>query len=285
MWAVSCKQPTFYTIRIIVIVPTWRVYMEFVVSAHTDIGIKKKTNQDSVLLQVARTDVGNVAFGVVCDGMGGLAKGELASSTLIKEFATWFQTGLRDMLEEGNMSEQRLYEEWRNIIISINQKITNYGNDNRINLGTTTVGVLIYNGHYYAFNVGDSRLYRINNKLTQVTKDQSYIQREMDAGRMTPEQAKTDPQRNVLLQCVGASAIVEPDFFSGDANVNDVFMLCSDGFRHVITPEEIFQYLNPLALVSEDNMKINAKYLTDLDKYRMENDNISVALIKVVEEV
>ena len=259
--------------------------MEFIVSAHTDIGIKKKTNQDSVLLQVAKTDVGNVALGVVCDGMGGLAKGELASATLIKEFASWFQMGLRDMLEEGDFSEQKLYDLWRDIIITTNQKITNYGNDNRINLGTTTVGVLIYKEQYYAFNVGDSRLYRLNNRLEQITKDQSYIQREMDAGRMTKEQAMVDPQRNVLLQCVGASAIVEPDFFTGKVNVNDVFMLCSDGFRHVISEEEIYQYLNPVALVSEENMKVNAKYLTDLDKYRMEKDNISVALIKAVQEV
>lgn len=254
--------------------------MEFLVTAHSDIGIKKKTNQDSVLLQVARTDVGNVAFGVVCDGMGGLAKGELASATLIKAFANWFQSGLKEMLET-NFQENRLYDQWRDIITTQNQAITNYGNENRFNLGTTVVGVLVYNGRYYAMNVGDSRLYLIQDQLYQVTKDQSYIQREMDAGRMTPEQAEVDPQRNVLLQCVGASTVVIPDFFSGEAKTNDVFMLCSDGFRHVITPEEIYQYLNPEALVNEDAMKANSVYLTDLDKYRMEKDNISVALIKV----
>lgn len=254
--------------------------MEFLVTAHSDIGIKKKTNQDSVLLQVARTDVGNVAFGVVCDGMGGLAKGELASATLIKAFANWFQSGLKEMLE-STFHENKLYDQWRDIITTQNQAITNYGNENRFNLGTTVVGVLLYNNRYYAMNVGDSRLYLIRDKLYQITKDQSYIQREMDAGRMTPEQAEVDPQRNVLLQCVGASTIVVPDFFSGEAKSSDVFMLCSDGFRHVITSDEIYQYMNPNALINEDAMKANSVYLTDLDKYRLEKDNISVALIKV----
>jgi serine/threonine protein phosphatase PrpC len=253
--------------------------MEFLVTAHSDIGIRKKTNQDSVLLQVAKTDVGNVAFGVVCDGMGGLAKGELASATVIKALANWFQTDLKQMLET-EFSEKRLYDQWTNIITTQNQSITNYGNENRFNLGTTLVAVLIYNNRYYAVNVGDSRLYLIRNNLNQITKDQSYVQREMDAGRMTPEQAKTDSQRNVLLQCVGASSVVVPDFFSGEVSANDVFMLCSDGFRHLITPEEIYQYFNPTVLTDEDKMKASAVYLTDLNKYRQEKDNISVALIK-----
>ena len=253
--------------------------MEFFVTAHSDIGIKKKTNQDSVLLQVAKTDVGSVAFGLICDGMGGLSKGELASATVIKAFANWFQSGLKELLEEG-FQENHLYDQWREIIEQQNQRITNYGNYNRISLGTTVVGVLIFNNRYYAINVGDSRLYLIRDSLQQITKDQSYIQREMDAGRMTPEQAKIDPQRNVLLQCVGASTVVVPDFFSGEVNQGDVFMLCSDGFRHVITGEEIYQYLNPQVLINEETMKTNSVYLTDLDKYRQEKDNISVALIK-----
>ena len=81
--------------------------MDFLISAHSDIGIKKSTNQDSVLIQVAQTKYGKVAFGVVCDGMGGLAKGELASATLIKEFAKWFMEDLKILLAEG-FSEDKL---------------------------------------------------------------------------------------------------------------------------------------------------------------------------------
>lgn len=253
--------------------------MKFLVTAHSDVGIRKKTNQDSVLLQVAQTGLGDIAFAAVCDGMGGLAKGELASATLIKALAQWFQEDFKEILKEG-FTEKALYDSWTELILDYGKRIQDYGRCNGFNLGTTCAAVLLVNNRYYIVNVGDSRVYKINKTLEQLTKDQTYIQREMDAGRMTPEEAKVDPQRNVLLQCVGASDYIEPDFFSGEINENDVFMLCSDGFRHIITPEEIYQYLNPAMLVTEANMLENAKYLTDLNKYRLEEDNISVALIK-----
>lgn len=254
--------------------------MSYLVSAYTDVGIRKKTNQDSVLIQVAQTSLGDIAFGVMCDGMGGLVKGELASATLIRSFSEWFQNEFPEILRRG-FSQQALYAHWRNLILTQARKIGDYGDSQGVSLGTTVAAVLVMQDKYYAVNVGDSRVYQIHENLIQITKDQTYVQREMDAGRMTAEQAKTDLQRNVLLQCVGASDYIEPDFFSGVVRTDDVFMLCSDGFRHVITPEEIYQYLNPAALLTEQNMVENTKYLTDLNKYRMENDNITVALIKV----
>lgn len=254
--------------------------MSYLVSAYTDIGIRKKTNQDSVLLQVAQTSLGDIAFGVMCDGMGGLAKGELASATLIRAFADWFRNGLPEIIKKG-FSEQILFAHWKNIILNQAKNIGEFGAVNGISLGTTVVALLIIEDRYFVVNVGDSRAYQINHNLVQITKDQTYVQREIDAGRLTAEEAKRDPKRNVLLQCVGASDYIEPDFFSGTVYQNDVYMLCSDGFRHVITPEEMYQYLNPGVLMTERNMMENATYLTDLNKYRMENDNITVALIKV----
>ncbi len=253
--------------------------MNYLVSAYSDIGIRKKTNQDSVLVQVAQTAIGNIAFAAVCDGMGGLAKGELASATLIKALAQWFQYEFPQMIRAG-FTEDAIQNKWREIIITQSNRIADYGKRNGFNLGTTVTAVLICQNRYYIINVGDSRIYRLDYEITQLTKDQTFVQREIDAGRMTPEEAKKDPQRNVLLQCVGASEYIEPDFFTGEVKPNEVYMLCSDGFRHIITPEEIYQYLNPDMLQTEKNMLENATYLTDLNKYRREDDNISVALIK-----
>ena len=253
--------------------------MDYLTAVHSDVGIRKNTNQDSVLLQTAHTSIGNIAFVCVCDGMGGLAKGELASATLINEFAKWFQQGLPEMLAEG-FNQTVLFAQWKNIIITQGKKIEDYGKYHGFNLGTTCVALLIFQNKYYVVNVGDSRAYHINNFFTQITKDQTYVQREIDMGRMTPEQARKAPQRNVLLQCVGASEFIEPDFYSGDIADGDVVMVCSDGFRHIITPEEMYQYLNPNALYNEQNMLENIVYLTDLNKYRREEDNISVAVIK-----
>ena len=75
--------------------------MDFLIAAHTDVGIRKKTNQDSVLIKVADTDCGKVCFAAVCDGMGGLRKGVLASATLMCFFSDWFVSEFAEILFEG----------------------------------------------------------------------------------------------------------------------------------------------------------------------------------------
>lgn len=253
--------------------------MEFLTAIHTDVGIKKKTNQDSVLVMKAETEMGDVLFAVVCDGMGGLAKGEVASATVIREFSKWFENTFPDILY-GGLVEDVLKRSMENVIYSMNSKISSYGRGLGINLGTTVVALVLANNKYYCINVGDSRCYHITNEFGQMTKDQTYVQREMDMGRMTLEEAKTHPQRNVLLQCVGASEFIVPDFYTGNVNPNELFMLCSDGYRHVITKEEFFQYINPNSLQDETQMKESIKYFTELNKYRREEDNISVVLVR-----
>ncbi|MEF9840798.1 MAG: protein phosphatase 2C domain-containing protein [Lachnospiraceae bacterium] len=254
--------------------------MKFMTAVHSDVGIKKETNEDSVLVQIANTDYGEVCLAVVCDGMGGFAKGELASATLIRNFSNWFQNDFPYFLYKGIKPEE-LKSSLENLIFRVNNEISSFGTKNHVKLGTTVAALLIVGDMYYIIDVGDSRIYSITNTLTQITKDQTFVQREMDAGRMTIEQAKKDPQRNVLLQCVGASEVIEPDFHLGKLEANTIFLLCSDGFRHVISREEIYESLNPNHLKNEEDMKKQAVYLTDLNKYRRENDNISAVLIHV----
>ena len=112
------------------------------------------------------------------------------------------------------------------------------------------------------------------------TKDQTYVQRELDANRMTYEQSLVDPQRSVLLQCVGASDIVEPAYYIGTTQPGQCFLLCCDGFRHVVEPAEFFEYLNPKKATDAKQMRENLIYLTELNKERQETDNITAALIK-----
>ena len=97
---------------------------------------------------------------------------------------------------------------------------------------------------------------------------------------LTPEQAETDSRRSILLQCVGASPVVEPDFIRGYITQNASYLLCSDGFRHKISEDEIMAKLSPLAAPDEDKMKEGCIFLTDLVKYRKETDNITVLLVK-----
>lgn len=179
------------------------------------------------------------------------------------------------------MGEDAIRQSLETVVKEKSRQIMEYGRRTGATMGTTLVLLLLAAGRYYILNVGDSRAYKIGNRLVQLTKDQTYVQREMDMGRMTAEQALTDPQRNALLQCVGAGDYLEPDFYSGTALAGENFMLCSDGFRHIITEEELYQYLNPTVADTSQRMKDNMVYLTDLNKYRQEQDNISVVLIHV----
>ncbi len=262
--------------------------MRFLSIAHSDVGIKKETNQDSVLVKEASTDCGKVMISAICDGMGGLAKGEVASAALVRTFSRWFEEEFPFLIydQDGKMREldyNELQKSWNRLIDQVNLKIAGYGEGFHSPCGTTIAALLLMKNQYYIVNVGDSRVYRLNGEVKLLTKDQTFVQREMDEGRMTKEEAKTHPQRNVLLQCVGASSIVVPDFFQGEFQEGDLFMLCSDGFRHLITDEEFGKILDPSKLTTEKSMQDAAVYCTELNKQRKENDNISVVLIKTCE--
>lgn len=256
--------------------------MEYIAAYHTDVGISKKTNQDSLAIKIVDTKAGKLAFTIVCDGMGGLAKGELASKEVIMAFSDWFDNVLIEDVNKGLFEEKRLVDQWNEIIQTQNKRLGAYGEKNNIMLGTTVSALLLYEGQYYIVHVGDSRVYEMSETVTQLTSDQTFIAREIAAGRMTEEQAKTDPRRSVLLQCVGASQIVEPEFARGQVKKNTVYMLCSDGFRHQISETEMLEKIGPAVASDEEKIKFGCIYLTELVKNRRETDNITVVVIKTV---
>ena len=252
--------------------------MKFKVAYHTDVGIKKNTNQDGLLLKGAETSSGDVLLAVVCDGMGGLAKGELPSSQILRAFAEWFEREAPDMLQAG-FSEEKLFSAWRKLLAVENQKLAEYGARNNISLGTTATAMLLVGADYYYIHVGDSRIYELDTALRQLTSDHTVVAKEIAAGRLTPEQAVGDPRRNVLLQCVGASQVIEPDCCKGVLASDAGYLLCSDGFRHVITADEIFTQLNPKLVKDEASMTAGLKGLIETVKVRQETDNITAVLI------
>ncbi|MFT3952502.1 MAG: protein phosphatase 2C domain-containing protein [Oscillospiraceae bacterium] len=253
--------------------------MKFTTAVHTDVGIRKKTNQDSVLIMECETDYGHAILSIVCDGMGGLSKGELASSEIILAFKKWFEEDFRYLIGPVIRSDA-IFGSWNAVVQTINQKIGDYGNRMNTKLGSTLTALLIGADQYFIMNVGDSRVYKISDAITQITKDQTFIQREMDLGRLTREQALVHPNRNVLLQCIGASDRVIPDTYIGTVKSGELFLICSDGFRHLITPEEFFQTLHHSKMVSEEIMRNALVRLTELNKARQEEDNISAVIVR-----
>lgn len=253
--------------------------MNFIVSANTDIGISKSTNQDSLSVKVLNTPQGRMVFAILCDGMGGLEKGEVASASVIRAFDNWVRNDL-PILCNGPIEDSVIKSQWDKILSEQNKIIGGYGARQGIRLGTTAVVMLLTQTRYYIMNVGDSRAYEIAEQLKQITADQTFVAREVALGNMTEEQAKVDERRSVLLQCVGASDEVYPDMFFGDVHNNAVYMLCSDGFRHEITPDEIYMHLHPNVLIDDATMNQRALELIETNKIRKERDNISVLMVR-----
>lgn len=251
--------------------------MKYIVTADTDIGISKNVNQDSVLVKHGNTEAGEVILAVICDGMGGLARGEVASATVIREFSQWFDQELSKEIRVLDMSV--IAGKWELMLKDLNVKILQYGKKYGITLGTTFSGVLIVGEDILIMHVGDSRVYHIGMKIQQLTEDQTVIARDIKRGIITAEEAKTDKRRNMLLQCVGASKAIVPESIINKVE-DGSYLICSDGFRHEVTQDEIFEQLHKIDFNNKGQMHQRIKYLIETVKTRGERDNISAVLIK-----
>ncbi|MBQ8181214.1 MAG: serine/threonine-protein phosphatase [Ruminococcus sp.] len=252
--------------------------MKYIVAAETDIGISKKVNQDSICVKNAETKQGKAALVMICDGMGGLSSGELASAEVVRSFSDWFDYELAYELEKWS---------WRDAgqsvlrrLMSLNSRIINYGRINGTQLGTTTTGILAVNNQMMTFHVGDSRIYKLSYQIKQLTEDHTFVNREMKKGTMTEEQAKTDPRRNALTQCIGVSGDITPEIKFGSIENGTNYLICSDGFRHVITEDEIFDGLSPKRITTKSSMQARLRELIETVKSRKETDNISAVMFR-----
>lgn len=255
--------------------------MRFLSVAHTDVGTSKKINQDAFCLKIAKTPTSNIAFAVLCDGMGGLNNGEYASALVVNAFSAWFEQELPSIVDK-NLYMNSVINRWKEIVLDQGRKILEYGQSSGISLGTTLTALLIVNDKFANIQVGDSRLYKITDAMHQLTKDQTVAAFEIEQRRMTVEEAKTDRRNSILLQCVGASKVIEPVVQTGTLVENDAFMLCSDGFRHKISDDEMYGVIAPHLLTSEKVMKKSLVDLVELNKSRNETDNITAILIKAI---
>lgn len=254
--------------------------MKYTAVSHTDKGIVKDINQDSMLLMQAKSSMGEIIFAAICDGMGGLKKGEVASAEVICALANWFKNDLPYLLTE-EFNPLNLKDSWKFVVERESDRISEYGLQKGFSLGTTMVTFLCIGNQYYIANVGDSRVYRVeSDRLYQITHDHTLIHQEIDLGLMKPEDAKQDIRKNILTQCIGASGSVEPDFFSGTLRPGQLYLLCCDGFRHVIDQEEFCRFFDPAAMKSEAEMKRALPGVVDEIKRRGERDNISAIMIR-----
>ena len=209
---------------------------------------------------------------IVADGMGGHAAGEVASEMAVRIIS-------KELGSLRGLNDDAAGERVREAIRTANESIfdrTLSEHDKR-GMGTTVTALTLLPRRYLIGQVGDSRAYLLRDGLfLQVTKDHSYVQEQVDAGLLTPEQARVHPYSNVITRCVGASNDVMPDVYFGTLRQGDVLLLASDGLTGMLEDEQLVRILKteggPQAWVD--------KLITEANR-RGGLDNITAIVIRI----
>ena len=203
--------------------------------AKTDVGMKRKNNQDSY----AVFSKSGYFCAVVCDGMGGAKGGNIASGLAVKSFATVIKKAF-SARSADDFSEQDIRILMKEALDAANDAVyrKSLSEPEYEGMGTTMVAVLVCLCGTFALNVGDSRIYQQTDAvIQQVSKDHSFVQYLIDKGEITQEEAATHPNKNIILRALGVNETVEGDFFRID-NYHRI-LLCTDGLTNHVSNERI----------------------------------------------
>ncbi|MCD7919325.1 MAG: Stp1/IreP family PP2C-type Ser/Thr phosphatase [Clostridiales bacterium] len=231
----------------------------------TDRGRVRTQNQDAFY---EWTD-GTYAVLLVCDGMGGAKAGNVASTLAAQQFAEALaqshggvQERLRDALAQAN---EAVYTRSR-------QDAACQG------MGTTLVAAFAGEGRAYFINVGDSRAYYLTpDGIRQVTRDHSLVAELVESGKLTEEEARSHPNRNVITRALGTAGDVIGDIFEVDLEEDSRLLLCSDGLSNLVTPEEMLQ-----TALAEGRVADCCARLVALALERGAPDNVTVVMLDTV---
>lgn len=237
------------------------------VGTRTDVGRRRQRNED--YLSVNETRHGLLL--VVCDGMGGHVGGERASRLAVKQFIESFESGQGDPRILFQVAVERANA-------SVYRESTT--NAEYAGMGTTLVAALVVRDSVMIVNVGDSRAYRWHaRRLERITADHSVVEELVAAGRITADQARVHPQRNLITRALGTTERVEPDFYHTELGPGDAILLASDGLHGMITDEAIAAIL---AARSRPDEACDA--LVDAALEAGGDDNVTVALVRSAQD-
>lgn len=236
--------------------------MNYYATAKTDTGTRKNVNQDALMVQNQITGIGNLCICVICDGMGGLSSGEIASTCVIDELIEWFNYRANVLHDFNKITFELCMELER-----ISKKINLYGRENDIEIGTTASVLLMCEKQYAILHIGDTRIYEISTniftKLKRLTMDQSI-------------------NNYMLTQALGMNDAIKPQIVRGRLRKNNIYILCSDGFRNKNSDRDFrlgfcSRKIRNMGIL-EETIEKYIKRARDLG----EIDDISVIGIKVV---
>lgn len=239
----------------------------------TDIGLVRKSNQDSYAIRVLDDDL---AIAVVCDGMGGAQAGNVASAVAVEAFAAALEDACKNGLPPDAERKQELL---RAACRTANSRIYELAQNNPeyYGMGTTLVAALILSHEVYVINVGDSRCYILaDGELSQITSDHSLVQVLVDCGDITPEEARTHPKKNLITRAIGIEENIRSDVFCAERKEGAKLLLCSDGLSNVVTDEVIRHELS-----ADASPEAIARTLFSLAVEQGAPDNVTVILAQL----
>lgn len=239
--------------------------MKYLSGLYWDAGTVAGKNQDSAVLQQVLTARGRVLLAAVCDGMGGLEQGEWASGYVTQRLQEWFYESLLWAIRKRKPCWV-VRRSMERLVYHMQEKIRQYGLQEEIDLGTTMTVLVLYEKTYLAWHLGDSRLYRI-----------------WDGHRETRIRCETQDHvmgTNRLTKCVGSFGYERPDFRTGTIGNGQAMLLCSDGFYHHITQQELADILDPGRLWEEAQIPRRLREIGEACKKRGERDNLSAVYVK-----
>ena len=236
--------------------------MPFECVSRTDVGLKRKINEDAVLV---RTDRGLWA---VADGMGGHEAGEVASAQVTEALLHLPIVYHIDEIVESSIEA----------LGRVNRDLIRLARSDHTprTIGSTVVGLAIRGGEYRCFWAGDSRAYRVHDgKIAQISRDHSLVQDLVEAGMLDPAEDEGHPDSNVITRAVGVSENLRIDTVGGPAEQGDIFIIGSDGLTRLVEPDELLEQ------VTTYPTDIAADALLQMVLDRGAPDNVSFVVIRV----
>jgi PPM family protein phosphatase len=241
--------------------------LHYAAAAASDRGRKRANNQDSFGFSIEH------GVYAVCDGMGGAAGGEIASSIAVEEVLRVL-TGRDPSVAIPKVAEDAVCAANSAVYARAER------NQNLSGMGTTLVALLVEQSQVWVVNVGDSRCYRLReDRIEQLTLDHSLVEEQVRLGRMTRPEALRSPLRNVITRAVGTQTCVTPDCFQFEAQPGDLFLLCSDGLNREVPDAEIQELLT-----MDEPLQERANRLIEAANKAGGRDNITCILVRAVAE-
>lgn len=235
--------------------------------SRTDVGMVREVNQDYVY--VSDTPVGNLPnLLVVADGMGGHKAGDFASRFVVENLK-------REIINSQENGPEAII---RKAIEAVNHKLmTEAKHDISLEgMGTTVVVATVIEHNLYFANVGDSRLYLLNNEIKQLSKDHSLVQEMVRLGGINQEEAKHHRNKNVITRAIGTEKNVKVDFFEYHVKHGDIILMCTDGLSNMLEDQEIFQIVQSSRDVVEA-----VEHLIEKANTNGGRDNIGVVVAQI----